>query len=206
MQYPSKLVERAVEEMSKLPGIGKKTALRLVLHMLKEEKNFTFTLSEALEDLVEKIKYCKKCRNISDDDLCMICSSHRRDATTICVVEGHNDVLAIENTSQYNGLYHVLGGLISPIAGVGPEDLNFDLLIKRINQEKIKEIILALSTTMDGDTTAFYLSKRLGKMDVKVTSIARGIPIGGELEFTDEITLGRSIMTRITYTQSTDNQ
>lgn len=201
MEYPSKLIERAVEEIAKLPGIGKKTALRLALHMLKESEAFTQSLSDSLVDLRTKIKYCKQCMNISDSDLCAICTSHRRDSSTICVVEDTRDVLAIENTSQYNGLYHVLGGVISPIEGVGPDELNIGQLINRISSgsEQIKEVIFALSPTMEGDTTAFYLTKKLKGFNLSISTIARGIPIGGELEYADEITLGRSIASRTAY-------
>lgn len=203
MEYPSKLIERAVEEISKLPGIGKKTALRLALHLLKESENNTLALSEALVDLRTKTKYCKLCLNISDAEVCNICSSHRRDRSIICVVEDTRDVLAIENTSQYTGLYHVLGGVISPIEGVGPGELNIDQLLKRVEntEDPVKEIILALSPTMEGDTTAFYLTKKLKAFDVNISTIARGIPIGGELEYADEITLGRSIVSRTSYKQ-----
>ncbi len=200
MQFPSKLVEEAVNEISKLPGIGKKTALRLVLHLLKEEPFTTETLSEALVNLRTRIKYCKICFNISDSDTCAICSSHRRDNSIICVVENTQDVLAIENTSQYNGLYHILGGIISPINGIGPEDVNIEPLVKRLDDFKeVEEIILALSATMEGDTTAFYITKKLKRFGKKVTTIARGVPVGGELEYADEITLGRSILSRSTY-------
>jgi recombination protein RecR len=198
VEYPSKLIEDAVNEVSKLPGIGKKTALRLVLHLVKENENKTFALTSSLNKLVENIRFCNVCQNISDDEECSICRSHRRDRSIVCVVEEPQDVMAIENTSQYSGVYHVLGGVISPINGIGPSDLKIDALITRVAQSKgeIKEIILALSPTMEGDTTAFYLNKRLKDFSVKVTSIARGVPVGGDLEYTDEITLGRSILGR----------
>ena len=203
MNFPSKLIEDAVVEISKLPGIGKKSALRLVLHLLKREETQTQLLADALIAMRTKTTYCRKCHNISDDELCQICSSPRRDQNIICVVEDTRDVLAIENTAQYRGLYHVLGGIISPLMGVGPTDLNIDSLLKRIEQanenEKIQEIILALSPTMEGDTTAFYLQKKLKAFSVKISTIARGIPIGGDLEYTDEVTLGRSILSRIAY-------
>lgn len=200
MNYPSKLIENAVEEIAKLPGIGKKSALRLALHLLKAEENQTLHLTNALEDLRTKTVYCKTCHNIADGETCQICGSHRRDQSVICVVQDTRDVLAVENTSQYTGVYHVLGGNISPIAGVGPGDLNIETLINRIaNNNEIKEVILALSPTMEGDTTAFYLQKRLKDFEIKITTIARGIPIGGDLEYTDEITLGRSIASRIAY-------
>lgn len=198
MEYPSKLIEDAVNEVSKLPGIGKKTALRLVLHLVKENENRTFALTESLNKLRENIRFCNTCQNISDDEECSICKSHRRDKSMICVVEDTQDVMAIENTSQYSGVYHVLGGVISPINGIGPSDLKIEALVNRVAGSKgfIKEIILALSPTMEGDTTAFYLNKRLKDFPVKITSIARGVPVGGNLEYTDEITLGRSILGR----------
>ncbi len=201
MNFPSKLIEDAVTEISRLPGIGKKTALRLALHLLKQNEAVTEALSLALTRMREEVRYCKNCHNISDQEECSICKSHRRDRTTICVVEDIRDVLAIENTNQYQGLYHVLGGVISPIQGIGPEELNFATLLERVSKGEVSEIILALSATMEGDTTSFYLSKRLKETGVKVSSIARGIPVGGELEFTDEVTLGRSILTRINYSQ-----
>jgi len=199
MQYPSKLIESAVESISKLPGIGKKTALRLALHILKEDISYAQGLSEAIIQLREDIKYCNTCHSISDDTTCNICASINRDQSLICVVDDTNDILAIENTGQYSGVYHVLGGVISPVDGIGPSDLNISSLLKRIESGNINEIILALSPTMEGDTTAFYISKKIASFDVKISTIARGIPIGGELEYADEITLGRSIQTRITY-------
>lgn len=203
MEYPSKLVENAVNEISRLPGIGKKTALRLVLHLLKEPESITFALTESLNELRSKIKYCTLCRNISDENTCQICSSPRRDRTLLCIVEDTRDVLAIENTAQYRGLYHVLGGVISPLDGVGPDELNIDLLINRIQSpdNEVSEVIFALSATMEGDTTAFYLTKKLKEFGLKISTIARGVPIGGELEYADEITLGRSILTRTAYQQ-----
>ncbi|MGM0946472.1 MAG: recombination mediator RecR [Bacteroidota bacterium] len=203
MNFPSKLIEDAVTEISRLPGIGKKTALRLALHLLKQHEAHTEALSLALTKMRQEVKYCVICHNIADEEECSICKSHRRDSSIICVVEDMRDVLAIENTNQYTGKYHVLGGVISPIQGIGPEELKIESLISRIdqsvNKEPVKEIILALSATMEGDTTSFYLAKRLKEKGVKVSTIARGIPVGGELEFTDEVTLGRSIMTRINY-------
>jgi recombination protein RecR len=198
MEYPSKLIEEAVNEVSRLPGIGKKTALRLVLHLVKENENRTFALTESLNKLRTNIKFCKTCHNISDDEECGICTSHRRDRSIICVVEESNDVMAIENTSQYRGVYHVLGGIISPMNGVGPSDLKIESLIERVTRSKgeAKEIILALSPTMEGDTTSFYINRRLNGFDLKISSIARGISVGGDLEYTDEITLGRSITGR----------
>lgn len=198
MEYPSKLIEDAVNEVSKLPGIGKKTALRLVLHLVKENENRTLALTESLNKLRSQIKFCKTCHNISDDDECAICRSHRRDKSILCVVEDSNDVMAIENTSQYLGLYHVLGGVISPMNGVGPSELRIESLIVRLSQKQseVKEVILALSPTMEGDTTAFYINRKLKDLAVKVTSIARGVSVGSELEYSDEITLGRSITGR----------
>lgn len=196
MEYPSKLIEEAVNEVSKLPGIGKKTALRLVLHLIKENEGRTVALADSLTKLRANILFCKHCHNISDHEECSICLSHRRDRSIVCVVEETVDVLAIENTSQYLGLYHVLGGVISPMNGVGPSELKIETLIKRIALAEIKEVILALSPTMEGDTTAFYVSKRLKEFPLKLSTIARGIPIGGDLEYTDEITLGRSILGR----------
>jgi recombination protein RecR len=203
MEYSSKLIEEAVNEISKLPGIGKKTALRLALHLLRQPEGQTASLTTALQNLRDKIQYCKVCQNISDNEVCRICTSHRRDRSLICVVEDTRDVLAIENTSQYNGLYHVLGGVISPIEGIGPADLYIEQLINRIetDRQEVKEIIFALSPTMEGDTTAFYLTKRMKIFGLKLSTIARGIPIGGELEYADEVTLGRSIQTRTLYHQ-----
>lgn len=186
-----------MNEVSKLPGIGKKTALRLVLHLIKENENQTFALTEALNSLRKNIRYCQTCFNISDSHQCAICNSHRRDKSIVCVVEESKDVMAIENTAQYLGVYHVLGGVISPIHGVGPSDLQIESLLQRVTRNpEIKEIILALNPTMEGDTTCFYLSRKLQGLAVKVTSIARGVPVGGDLEYADEITLGRSITAR----------
>jgi len=197
IQYPSKHIEKAVEEISKLPGIGKKTALRLALHLLKEKEGTSHLLANSLIDLRTKTKYCIKCHNISDDDICGICASHRRDKSIICVVEDTRDVLAIENTGQYSGLYHVLNGVISPMDGIGPSELTVESLLERIKtNEEVKEIIFALSPTMEGDTTSFYLTKKMKNLPLELSTIARGVPIGGELEYTDEITLGRSIITR----------
>lgn len=203
MQYPSKLIEDAVKEISQLPGIGKKTALRLVIHLLKQDKETTLYLTDALVKLRTEAKYCKVCHNISDSETCDICASHRRDRSVVCVVENLPDLMAIENTAQYSGTYHVLGGIISPIDGIGPDDLKIDSLINRVKNSgsEIKEIILALSSTMEGDTTSFYITKKLKGLDLKVSTIARGIPVGGELEYADEITLGRSILSRTTYLQ-----
>ncbi|CAN5286197.1 recombination mediator RecR [soil metagenome] len=201
MEYPSKLIEDAVNEIAKLPGIGKKTALRLVLHLVKENESKTLALTEALNKLRANIKFCKTCHSISDHDECNICSSHRRDKSILCVVEESRDVMAIENTAQFRGVYHVLGGIISPMQGIGPSELSIESLLARITHPNgaIKEIILAISPTLEGDTTAFYLHRKLKEYPVKITSIARGIPMGGDLEYADEITLGRSINARILF-------
>ena len=201
MEYPSKLIEEAVNEIARLPGIGKKTALRLVLHLVKEKEDKTRALTEALSRLRANIKFCKICHTISDEEECVICRSNRRDHSMICIVEESKDMMAIENTSQYTGVYHVLGGIISPIHGIGPSELTIDSLIARVGSAtgEVKEVILALSPTMEGDTTAFYLHRRLKELPVKITSIARGIPMGGDLEYADEITLGRSITARILF-------
>ena len=202
MNFPSKLIEEAVGEISKLPGIGKKTALRLVLHLLKKDELQTQMLADSLLTMRSKVQYCQRCHNISDDVLCAICTSIRRDASIICVVEDTRDVLAIENTAQFSGLYHVLGGIISPLEGIGPNDLKINSLVERLSGEEgksVKEIILALSPTMEGDTTAFYLQKKLKPFGLKISTIARGIPIGGDLEYADELTLGRSIQARTAY-------
>ncbi|MDB4835423.1 recombination mediator RecR [Cyclobacteriaceae bacterium] len=200
MNFPSKLVEEAVEEIAKLPGIGKKTALRLAMHLLKKQPQDTASLTKALTELRTNVKYCKQCHSISDDHLCNVCTSINREQYTICLVEETKDVLVIENTNQYFGLYHVLGGIINPMEGIGPSELNIESLIERLkNNPETQEVILALSSTMEGDTTAFYISKKLKELGIKVSSIARGIPIGGEIEYADELTLGRSILNRINY-------
>lgn len=199
MNYPSQLIENAVNEISKLPGIGKKTALRLTLHLLKRDEQQTRSLSEALVAMRTQSRFCRRCHNISDGELCNICKSHKRDPALICVVVDTRDVLAIENTSQFNGTYHVLGGIISPLEGIGPADLNLDSLLARVADEDVQEVILALSPTMEGDTTAFYLQKKLKPSGVKISTIARGVPIGGDLEYADEVTLGRSIVSRVAY-------
>jgi len=203
VNFPSKLIEDAVTEISRLPGIGKKTALRLALHLLKQHEANTEALALAITRMRTEIQYCKTCHNISDAEQCSICLSPRRDSSLLCVVEDIRDVLAIENTNQFLGKYHVLGGVISPIQGIGPEELKIESLLSRVDEaaqkEPVQEVILALSATMEGDTTAFYLAKKLKERGIQVSSIARGIPVGGELEFTDEVTLGRSIMTRINY-------
>lgn len=195
-RYPSMLLEKAVGEISRLPGIGRKTALRLALHLLRQDTDTVDSLAEALVRLRHDVKYCKVCHNISDTDVCPMCSDHSRDTSVICVVENVQDVMAIENTQQFHGLYHVLGGIISPMDGIGPSDLNIDSLVERVGQGGVKEVILALSSTMEGDTTNFYISRRLEKHDVAVSVIARGISVGNELEYTDEVTLGRSILNR----------
>ncbi|MCZ2485806.1 recombination mediator RecR [Aquirufa antheringensis] len=197
--YPSKMIEQAVEEISKLPGIGKKSALRLALHLLKRPEAQSLQLAHAVVQLRTETKYCPQCHMISDGDLCGICASHKRDESIICVVEDLRDVLAIENTGQFMGLYHVLGGIISPLSGISPGDLTIESLVARVASGKVSEVILGLSPTMEGDTTAFYLTKKLKEFPIKLSTIARGIPIGGDLEYTDEITLGRSIVGRVVY-------
>lgn len=196
MEFSSKLLENAVNEVSQLPGIGKRTALRLVLHLLRQPEHHTQELAEALLALRTKVRYCQNCHNISDRELCEICSSTKRDRTLVCVVEDIRDVMAIENTGQYTGVYHVLGGKISPMDGVGPSDLNIVSLIEKVNLGEIKEIIFALSSTMEGDTTNFYLFKKLQPFKVKTTTLSRGVAVGSELHYADEITLGRSIQNR----------
>lgn len=202
MNFSSKLLENAVNEFSSLPGIGQKTALRLVLHLLNQPQAEVEKFSNSLLILKRDIRYCLECHNISDHELCQICSSVKRDKSLICVVEDTRDVMAIENTGQYQGGYHVLGGLISPMDGIGPSDLNIESLVKRVQAGGIKEVILALSATMEGDTTIFYLYKKLKDAGVSISTIARGIAFGGELEYVDEITLGRSIATRVPYENS----
>ena len=194
--YPSQLLENAVEEFAKLPGIGRKTALRLVLFLLRQESDEVEAFAQAVSRMRKEVKYCKVCHNISDTDLCPICSDQRRDSSVICVVENIRDVLAIENTQQYHGLYHVLGGIISPMEGIGPSDIEIDSLIKRVEAGGVEEVIFALSSTMEGDTTNFYISRKLASYPVKLSVIARGISVGDELEYTDEVTLGRSILNR----------
>ncbi|HEY1061520.1 MAG: recombination protein RecR [Sphingobacteriales bacterium 17-39-43] len=202
MNFSSKLLENAVNEFSSLPGIGQKTALRLVLHLLNQPQAEVEKFSNSLLILKRDIRYCNECHNISDHELCQICSSVKRDKSLICVVEDTRDVMAIENTGQYQGGYHVMGGLISPMDGIGPSDLNIESLVKRVQAGGIKEVILALSATMEGDTTIFYLYKKLKDAGVSISTIARGIAFGGELEYVDEITLGRSIATRVPYENS----
>ena len=204
-EYSSKLLEQAVNELSRLPGIGKRTALRLALHLLKEDKSQTQHLADALLKMRTEIRFCTRCNNISDTDICEICSNHRRDENTLCIVEDTRDVLAIENTAQYNGLYHVLGGIINPIEGIGPNDIDLAHLVERLKTEEIKELILALPSTVEGDTTGFYIYKLLSPFDVKITTLARGLAVGNELEYTDEITLGRSILNRTPFAQDSNN-
>lgn len=199
-QYPSFLLENAVNEFSKLPGIGRKTALRLVLHLLKQEENEVDFFSETIVRLKKEIKHCKVCHNISDTEVCAICADTKRDKQLVCVVENIKDVMSIENTQQYKGLYHVLGGIISPMDGVGPADLEIESLVERVTAESVKEVILALSPTMEGDTTNFYIFRKLASSNIKITTIARGVAIGDDLEYADEITLGRSIANRINFT------
>ena len=202
MNYPSKILERAVEEISQLPGIGKQTALRLALHMLRTPKSRTEFLSTALHQLVNKIEYCQICYTISNQEVCDICSNVTRNRDTICLVEDVRDVMAIENTGQYRGVYHVLGGRISPLEGIGPEELNVEKLVNRCDNEEVKEIIFALSSTMEGDTTMFYMYRTLKKHDIVFSAIARGVGIGDELQYTDELTLANSIENRVLYKDS----
>ena len=199
MNYPSKLIEAAVNEFKKLPGIGEKTALRLILHLLKQEEEKVTHFSEAIQTMRREIKSCKKCHNFSDEDVCNICSNKSRENNLVCVVENIRDVIAIENTGTYRGLYHVLGGIISPVNGIGPEDLNIQSLEERIDKDRILEVIMAISPTMEGDTTIYYISKVLQKHGIKLTTIARGVSFGGELEYTYELTLARSIVSRMPY-------
>ena len=202
MEMSSKLLEKAVDEMSQLPGVGKRTALRLVLHLLRQPEGQTLKLAEALQTMRQNIRFCRTCFNISDDEICQICSNTFRNDKIICVVEDMRDVMAIESTSSFKGLYHVLGGKISPIDGIGPNDLNIDSLVKRVKMQQIEELIFALSPTMEGDTTNFYIYKQIQDLDVKTSTIARGIAVGNELEYADEVTLGRSILNRIPFEAS----
>lgn len=198
-KFPSRLLENAVNEFAKLPGIGRKTALRLVLHLLKQEKADVDIFGNSLIQLRNEIKHCQVCHNISDVDICNICSNPSRNPEEVCVVENIKDVMAIENTQQFNGLYHVLGGIISPMDGIGPSDLEINSLIKRVESGEVKEVVLALSTTMEGDTTNFFIYKKLKAFNVKISTLARGVSIGDELEYADEITLGRSIKNRLDF-------
>lgn len=199
MEFSSKIIENAVKEIAKMPSIGQKTALRLVLHLLKQDESYVNGITEALKKLKKEIQYCQKCHNVADTPICSICNDESRDRTLICVVENMQDIIAIENTHQYKGLYHVLGGVISPMQGISPADLNIESLLGRLPQTQVKEVIFALSPTMEGDTTVFYLTKKIKNFPIKVSTIARGIPIGSELEYADEVTLGRSILSRINY-------
>jgi recombination protein RecR len=205
MEFSSKLLEKAVNEMSQLPGIGKRTALRLVLHLLKQPKEQTAFLSQVLTLMREEIKFCSSCHNISDSSVCEICNNQNRDHRTVCVVEDIRDVMAIENTGQFRGVYHVLGGKISPIDGIGPSQLNINTLIAKVKSKNIKEIIFALSPTMEGDTTNFYIYKQIQEDDIITSTIARGISVGDELEYADEVTLGRSILQRVPFENSMKN-
>lgn len=200
--FSSSLLDSAINEISKLPGIGKKSALRLVLHLLRQDEGVAVALGEAIIKLRKEINYCKVCHNISENEVCDICSDEKRDKSTVCVVENIKDVISIENTRQFNGLYHVLGGIISPIDGISPNDIEIESLVNRVKSGEIKEIILALSTTMEGDTTNFYIFRKLAGYDVKISILARGVSIGDELEYTDEVTLGRSILNRTLFTES----
>ncbi|TLX76110.1 recombination protein RecR [Labilibacter sediminis] len=197
--YPSQVLENAVKEFSQLPGVGRKSALRLVLYLLKQEKSDVFRFAESLRRLSEDIVYCKSCYNISDTDICDICSSPKRDHSVVCVVENIKDVMAIENTQQYFGIYHVLGGIISPMDGIGPDDITVKPLQEKVEAGEVKELIFALPTTMEGDTTNFYLYRKFNKPNVKITTLARGVSIGDELEYTDEVTLGRSLVNRLPF-------
>jgi len=202
MNFSSKILENAVNEISQLPGIGKRSALRLALHLLKQPKERTTYLADALKSLRSDIKHCQNCHNISDVDICEICSNPKRDKEQVCVVEDIRDVMAIENTSQFKGLYHVLDGKISPMEGIGPHNLNIESLVTKIKSGDIKEIIFALSSTMEGDTTTFYIFKQIENLNLKISTIARGIAVGDEIEYADEITLGRSILNRVPYENS----
>lgn len=201
-EFSSTLLENAVSEMAKLPGIGRKTSLRLILHLLREDESVAISLGEAIIKMRKEIKYCKKCHNISETDLCPICSDENRDASTICVVENVKDVMVLESTRQYGGLYHVLGGLISPMDGVGPQSIEIESLVERVREGGVEEVILALSATMEGDTTNFYIYRKLADLGVKITILARGVAVGNEIEYTDEITLGRSIINRTLFSDS----
>lgn len=202
MNFSSKLLENAVNEVSQLPGIGRRTALRLVLYLLKQPKERTNFLSKALLDFRENVKHCKKCHNISDTDICEICANRSRDESLLCVVEDIRDVMAIESTAQFRGYYHVLGGKISPIEGVGPQNLTIESLVNKVKEGTVKEVIFALSPTMEGDTTNFYIYRQFEGLEVTISTIARGISVGGELEYADEVTLGRSILNRIPFENS----
>ena len=201
-RFPSRLLENAVNEFAKLPGIGRKSALRLVLHLLKQDIHEVEMFANSLLQLRSEVKHCKVCHNISDTDVCNICSNPSRNASFICVVENIKDVMAIENTHQFSGLYHVLGGIISPMDGIGPSDLEVESLVTRVSEGSVEEIVLALSTTMEGDTTNFFIYKKLKNLNIKISTLARGVSIGDELEYTDEVTLGRSIVNRMNFEDS----
>lgn len=201
-ELPSKLLEKAVREISKLPGIGRRTALRLALHLLTEKKQDALKLGESLNNLINNIHYCKTCHNITEDEFCSICTNQNRDHETICIVEDIRDLLAIENTQQYRGVYHVLGGIIMPAKGIQPTDLSIPLLLERVKSTSVKEVILALPTTMEGETTNYYLHKHLSAYVTQITTLARGIAMGDELQYADEVTLGRSLIERITYSHN----
>ncbi len=201
-EYASTLLETAVNELSRLPGIGLKTALRLALHILRQDEKYGIELGEAIINLRNGIRYCTTCHNISETDTCPICSNPSRDASTVCVVESVKDVMSFENTRQFNGLYHVLGGVISPMDGIGPDQLEIESLVERVANGGVKEVILALSATMEGETTNFYIYRRLGTLPVKITQLARGVSVGNEIEYTDEITLGRSLLNRTLFSES----
>lgn len=205
-EFESSLLESAVTEISRLPGIGRKTALRLALHLLRQETSVAVSLGESIINMRRGIRYCRVCHNISEADTCPICADSRRDASTVCVVESVKDVLVFENTRQYRGLYHVLGGVISPIDGVGPDQLQIDSLVQRVASGEISEVILALSATMEGDTTEYYIYRRLKALgrNVKITQLARGVAVGNEIEYTDEVTLGRSLLNRTLFSDSTN--
>lgn len=201
-EFSSRLLENAVGELSRLPGIGRKTALRLALHILRQDESAGVQLGEAIVKMRREIKYCRSCHNICETDLCSICSSPSRDASTICVVENVQDVMSFERTGQFRGLYHVLNGLISPLDGVGPDQLEISSLVERVKAGGVKEVILALSATMEGDTTNYYIFRQLARTDVKVTQLARGVSVGNEIEYTDEVTLGRSLLNRTLFADS----
>ena len=204
MNFSSKLIEEAVNAFSSLPGVGKKSALRLVLHLMKQDKDVSESFADAIVKMRNNIKHCKDCHNLSDTEVCNICQDTRRDGKELCVVENIRDIMAIEDTGQFRGKYHVLGGVINPIEGIAPHDLNIDSLMQRINSDNVREIIMAISPTIEGDTTIFYISKKLDNSPVKISTIARGISFGGELEYADELTLGRSIVARVPYRKGTE--
>ncbi len=205
-EFASTLLENAVTQLSRLPGVGRKTALRLALHLLRQDENIAIELGNAVINLRKGVVYCKECHNISETEFCPICADNLRDHTTVCVVESVKDVMSFENTRQYNGVYHVLGGVISPIDGIGPNQLEIESLIKRVASGKIKEVILALSATMEGETTNFYIFRKLGTLPVKITQLARGVSVGNEIEYTDEVTLGRSLINRTLFTDTFNSQ